>query len=204
MRDWTSSAPAAQTRSLSRRCRVPRESDDSKIAAQRFLCEPGMPSGLDREFAQNDNYARHRPIRSRALRSDSRNPECSSPTDAGGEICNLQSCGSANDAKECAPDRLLSFATNERDSRRIILLTSAVFERQSPLTFHLRRRLRRDKQSSPRKRSEARYCMQCCVFSCWSETRWPARSVRLRENKCDTARHPASRASNPSTPRAHQ
>ena len=51
-----------------------------------------------------------------------------------GEICGLQSCGSANAAKECAQDQLPSFATNERDSRRIILLTSAVFERESPLT----------------------------------------------------------------------
>jgi len=128
VRDWASTAPAAQTRSLSRRCRVPGESDDSKIAVQGFLCGPGIPTALDREFAQNDNYAPHRPIRSRPLRSDSRNPECSNPTDADGEICSLQSFGSANDAKVYAQDRLLSFATNERDSRRIILLTSAVSE----------------------------------------------------------------------------
>jgi len=56
VRDWASTAPAAQTRSLSRRCRVPGESDDSKIAVQGFLCGPGIPTALDREFAQNDNY----------------------------------------------------------------------------------------------------------------------------------------------------
>jgi hypothetical protein len=137
VRDWTSSSPAAQTRSLSRRCRVPRESDDSKIAVQRFLCEPGMPSGLDREFAQNDNYARHRPIRSRALRSDSRNPEYSSPTDADGKFVTCKVAVPQMTPKNAAQDRLLAFATNERDSRRIILLTSAVFERQSPLTLIL-------------------------------------------------------------------
>jgi hypothetical protein len=147
VRDWTRTAPAAQTRSPARRCQVPGEPDDSKIAVQRFLCESGMPSAFDPEFVRHDSNARHRPIRSRALRSDSRNPECSSPTDADGEICSLQSFGSANAAKVCAQDRLLSFATNERDSRRIILLTSTVSESPSP-------------QSSPRKRGEAQYRMQ--------------------------------------------
>ena len=157
MRDWGEHRSCSATRSLSRRCRVPGEPDDSKIAAQRSLCEPGSPSALDREFAQNDSYARHRPIRSRALRSGSRNPECSSPADADGEIYSLQSFGSANGPKVRPQDRLLSFATNERDSRRIILLASAVSRKadQPPLTFHLRRRLRRDKQSPPRKRGEA-------------------------------------------------
>ena len=59
-----------------------------------------MASELDPQFVRHDSYARHRPIRSRALRSDSKNSECSSPTDANGEICSLQSCGSANAAKE--------------------------------------------------------------------------------------------------------
>ena len=137
MRDWGEHRSCSATRSLSRRCRVPGEPDDSKIAAQRSLCEPGSPSALDREFAQNDSYARHRPIRSRALRSGNRNPGCSSPTNADGEICSPQNFGSANAAKECAHCQLPSFATNERDSRRIILVTNAIFEKQDyifPLT----------------------------------------------------------------------
>jgi hypothetical protein len=40
VRDWTSTAPAAQTRSPARRCQVPGEPDDSKIAVQRSLCGP--------------------------------------------------------------------------------------------------------------------------------------------------------------------
>jgi hypothetical protein len=46
--------------------------------------------------------------------------------DADGEICSLQNFGSASAAKECAQRQLPSFATNERDSQEIILLTSAV------------------------------------------------------------------------------
>jgi hypothetical protein len=49
--------------------------------------------------------------------------------DADVEICSLPNFGSANAAKERAPDRLPSFATNERDSRRIILVTNAIFEK---------------------------------------------------------------------------
>ena len=71
-------------------------------------------------------------VRSRALRSDSTNPGCNNPTDADGEICSLQSCGSANGAKVRAQDRLLFFATNERDSRRIILPSGAVSKRDPP------------------------------------------------------------------------
>ena len=63
--------------------------------------------------------------------------------DTDGEICNLQSCGSANAAKEYGQYRLPSFATNERDSQEIILLISVVSERESP-----------SPQSSPRKRGE--------------------------------------------------
>jgi hypothetical protein len=50
--------------------------------------------------------------------------------DVDGEICNLQNFDSSNAAKECAQCRLPSFTTNERDSRRIILATHAVFEKQ--------------------------------------------------------------------------
>src|SRR4029450_8327100 len=94
--------------------------------------ESRIPSAVDPEFVRHDSYARHRLVQSRALRSDSRNPECSSPRDADGEIYTLQSFGSANDAKVCGQDRLRFFATNERDSRRIILLTSVVSEWESP------------------------------------------------------------------------
>ena len=193
MRNWASTNPAGRTRSLARRCRVPGESDDSKIAVQRFLCGLGIPTALDREFARHDSYARHRPIQLRALWSDRRNPVCSSPTDADGEICSLQRFGSANAAIACAQDQLPSFATNERDSRPIILLTSAVFERESPLTLVL----------SPQAGRGESY-IHCCVFSCSSETRWLARSVRLRENKGDTARYPASRVSNASILHEHR
>ena len=75
------------------------------------------------------------------------------------------------------------------------------------------------------KRGEARSYIQPWVLSCSSEATFdlnpvkfqaspsttilltrlsPTRSVRLLENKCDTARHPASRASNASTPRARR
>ena len=77
---------------------------------------------------------------------DNRNPGCSSPTGADGEICSLQNFGSANAAKECARCRLPSFAANEPDSQRIILVTNAISEKQhytpSP-------------RSSPRKLGEA-------------------------------------------------
>ena len=84
------------------------------------------------------------------MRSDNRNPGCSSPTGADGEICSLQNFGSANAAKGCAQCQLSSFATNERDSRRIILVTIGIFEKQdypSP-------------QSSPRTRGEAEQCIE--------------------------------------------
>jgi hypothetical protein len=48
----------------------------------------------------------------------------------------LQNFGSANAAKECAQCRLPSFATNEPDSRRIILVISITSERQD-YTPHL-------------------------------------------------------------------
>ncbi len=132
----TSTAPAAQTKLLARRCRVPGELDDSKTAAQRSPCEPEIPSAFGREFVRHNSYARHRPIRSRALRSNNRNPRCSNPMDADGEICSLQNFGSANAAKECAQCRLPSCVTNEHDSRRIILVTNAIFEKQD-FTPHL-------------------------------------------------------------------
>jgi hypothetical protein len=50
-------------------------------------------------------------------------------------------------AKECAQCQLPSFPTNERDSRRIILVPNAIFEKQD---YHP------SPQSSPRKRGEAR------------------------------------------------
>ncbi len=56
--------------------------------------------------------------------------------DADGEICSLQNFGSANAAKEYAQCRLVSCVTDERDSRRIILVTTAIFERQD-CTPHL-------------------------------------------------------------------
>jgi hypothetical protein len=48
--------------------------------------------------------------------------------DADGEICSLQSFGSASAAKECAQCRLPSFVTSERDSQGIMLVTNAISE----------------------------------------------------------------------------
>src|ERR1700730_10796774 len=93
-------------------------------------CETEIPTAFDREFVRHDSYARHRPIRSQPLLSDNRNPGCSSPTDADGEICSLQNFGSANAAKECAQCQLPSFVTSERDSLRIILVLDAVSEKR--------------------------------------------------------------------------
>ena len=152
MRVSTSTAAAAQTRLLARRCRVPGELDDSKTAAQRSLCEPEILTAFGREFVRRDSYAHCHPIRSRALRSDNRNPGCSSPMDADGEVCSLQNFGSANDASKCAQCRLLSCVTNEHDSRRIILVADVIF-RKAGLTIPSR-------QSSPRNRGEAEECRE--------------------------------------------
>jgi hypothetical protein len=103
---------------------IPKPQHNDALARQEIL------TAFDRELVRRDSYARHRPIRSQALLSNNRNPGCSGPTDADGEICSPQNFGSANAAKECARYRLPSFATNERDSRRIILATHAVFEKQ--------------------------------------------------------------------------
>jgi hypothetical protein len=56
--------------------------------------------------------------------------------DADGEICSLQNFGSSNAAKECAQSRLPFLATNEPDSRRIILVISVTSEKQD-YTPHL-------------------------------------------------------------------
>jgi hypothetical protein len=49
--------------------------------------------------------------------------------DADGEICSLQNFGSASVAKECAQCQLPFFAINEHGSRKIILDTTAIFEK---------------------------------------------------------------------------
>ena len=84
-------APTTQTRSLVERCRVPGEFGDSKIAVQQFPYEQGIPIAFDREFGPCDNYAHHRPVRSRALRPHNRSRGRKGRPDAGGEICGLQS-----------------------------------------------------------------------------------------------------------------
>jgi hypothetical protein len=117
-----STALAAQTKSLARRRRVPGAPDDSKTTGQEFPCEPVVPTVCYRDFVRHDDYVRHRPVRSRALRLGNRNLGCSSPRDVAGETCSLQNFDSASGAKEYAQCRLPSFATHERDSPRIILI----------------------------------------------------------------------------------
>jgi len=139
--------PLVQTRLLAERCRVLCEPDDSRIATQQFHDEQAIPTASDREFGPYDRYARHRPIRSRALRPDSRNPGYKNRTGAGAEICTLRNFGSANAAKEYAPLGSPFSLASERGSRRNDLNHQPCF-RKARSTIP-------SPQSSPRKRGEA-------------------------------------------------
>jgi len=119
VRDCFSVARRVRTRLLATRCRALGEPDDSRIATQRLHGGPGIPIALDREFGLHGSYARRRPTRWRALRSDNRNPRRSLRRDAGGEIYGLQNSGSANVAKECVQAPSPSFAAIERDPQTI-------------------------------------------------------------------------------------
>ena len=114
VRDCFSVAARVRTRSLATRCQALGEPDDSRIAAQRFHGEPGIPA-FDREFGLHGSYAHRRLIRLPALRSDNRNPTRSPRTDVGGEICNLRNFDCVSVAKECAQAQSLFFAAMEGD-----------------------------------------------------------------------------------------
>src|SRR5207253_4046185 len=110
---------------------------DSKTAAQGSHHGPEIPTTLDRQLVRHDSYARHHLVQLQALRSDNRNPGCNSLMDADGEIYNLQNLGSSNAAKECVQYWLASFATNERDSRKIIFSSQCYFRKARLQTPHL-------------------------------------------------------------------
>ena len=110
---------------------------------------------LDREFVRHNNYARHRPIRSRALRSDSRNPGCSSPPDADGEICSLQKLRFRKWRQSMRSVSVAFFRNKRAQFTKNYLTHQRSFGKwisdPSP-------------QSSPRKRGEAHYCAQASAF----------------------------------------
>jgi hypothetical protein len=112
------------------------EPDDSKIAKQRLHGGLGIPTAFDREFGLHGSYARRRPTRWLALRSDNRNPRRNHRTDVGGEICSPRNFGSVSVAKEYVRAQSPSFAAIERDPRRLILTVNASSENgfRMPLT----------------------------------------------------------------------
>ena len=79
-------APRVRTRLLARRYRVLCEPDDSRIAKQRLRGRLEIPIAFDREFDLHGSYARRRPTRWLALRSNNRNPRRNLRTDAVGEF----------------------------------------------------------------------------------------------------------------------
>ena len=129
-------APRVRTRLLARRYRVLGEPDDSRIAKQRLHGGLGIPTAFDREFGLHGSYARRRPTRWLALRSDNRNPRRNHRTDVGGEICSPRNFGSVSVAKEYVRAQSPSFAAIERDPRRLILTVNASSEKgfRMPLT----------------------------------------------------------------------
>jgi hypothetical protein len=142
-RTWTSPLPLpkgedegeglffcrSSTRLLATRCLALGEPDDSRIAKQRLHGRLGIPTAFDREFGLHGSYARRRPTRWLALRSDNRNPRRNHRTDVGGEICSPQNFGSVSVAKEYVQAQSPSFAAIERDPRRLILTVNASSER---------------------------------------------------------------------------
>ena len=136
VRDCFSVAPRVRTRLLATRCRALDEPDDSRIATQQVHGGPGIPTAFDREFGLHGSYARRRPTRWLALRSDNRNPRRNHRTDVGGEICSPRNFGSVSVAKEYVRAQSPSFAAIKRDPRRLILTVNASSEKgfRMPLT----------------------------------------------------------------------
>ncbi len=129
VRDCFSVVAQVRTRLLATRCRAPGEPDDSKIATQQVHGGPGIPTEFDREFGPQGSYARRRPTRWRALRSDNRNPRRNRPTDVDGGICSPRNFGSVSVAKEYVQAQSPSFAAIERDPRGLILTVNASSEK---------------------------------------------------------------------------
>jgi len=136
VRDLGRFALRAQTILLAAHCRVLRELDDSKIGRLQFLCSRGTSLAFDLASAHHGSYVRRHPVRSRASQSDSRNRVCKDQSGVADGIYSPRSCGSADVAKEFAQVRLPSFATRERDSRRLTLLAKSTSEKadENPLT----------------------------------------------------------------------
>ena len=105
------------------------EPDDSRIAIQRLHGGLGILTAFDREFGLLGSYARRRPTRRLALRSDNRNPRRNHRTDVAGEICSPRNFGSVGVAKEYVQAQSLSFAVIERDPRRSIVIVNASSEK---------------------------------------------------------------------------
>src|SRR6187397_825621 len=129
VRDCFSVAPRVRTRLPATRCRALGEPDDSRTATQQVHGGPGILTAFDREFGPQGSYARRRPTRWRALRSDNRNPRRNGRTDVAGEICSPQNFGSVSVAKEYVQAQSPSFAAIERDPRRLILTVNACSEK---------------------------------------------------------------------------
>src|SRR5947207_1256122 len=125
VRDCFSIAPRVRTRLPATRCRALGEPDDSRIAIQRLHGGLRIPTAFDRAFGLQGSYARRRPTRWLALRSDNRNPRRNHRTDVGGEICSSRNFGSVSVANEYVQAQSPSFAAIERGPRRLILSINA-------------------------------------------------------------------------------
>jgi len=82
------------------------------------LAKPGISTALGHGFGPDDSYVHRRLIRQPASRSHNRNPKRNHRLDVGGEICNLQNCGSVSVAKECVQAQSASCVVIERDPQR--------------------------------------------------------------------------------------
>ena len=129
VRDCFSVAPRVRTRLLATRCRALGEPDDSRIATQQGHGRPGILTAFDRDFGLHGSYARRRPTRWLALRSDNRNPRRNRRTDVGGEICIPRNFGSLSVAREYVQAQSPFFAAIERDPRGLILTVNVSSEK---------------------------------------------------------------------------
>src|SRR6266481_2165589 len=137
VRDFPSVVAQLRTRLLATRCRAPGEPDDSRIATLQVHGGPGILTAFDREFGPHCSYARRRPTRWRALRSDNRNPTRNCPTDVGGEICRQRNWGSVSVAEEYVRAQWPSCAAIERDPQRSILSNNVSSEKRFAPASHL-------------------------------------------------------------------
>ena len=137
VRDYFSVAPRVRTRLPATRCRALGEPDDSRIATQQVHGARGIPTAFDREFDLHGSYARRRPTRWLALRSDNRNPIRNLRTDAVGETYTLRNFSSVSVAKEYVQAASPSFAAIERDPQRMTLIITLSSEKPFTNAPHL-------------------------------------------------------------------